>query len=528
MKIDFDENFDVIIIGGGALGSSLALDSASRGLKTILIEENDFSSASSSKSTKLLHGGVRYLEKVVNTLDRKQFSLVYEALNERYNFLKNANHLAHKIKILSPIKKWYELPYYYVGLKLYDFFSKEKTLGSTSYKNKKTLQKQIPSINKKTIKSAVEFYDGSFNDSKLAINILQSAQIYGAIVKNYTKFEAFIYKETKLVGIKAYDKFKEKELFFKASCIINATGKDVDRLRKLDDEMAEEITTFSKGTHLVISKKLLNIKEGVIIPQTKDGRVLFILPWLDYCLIGTTDKEVSVSESLKASKEEKEYLLEHINEYFDKKILFSDILSSWSGLRVLIKNNDDSKDVVREHIIDISKNNLISICGGKWTTARKIAQECLDFAIEKSLINTDLESFTQDIKLFGSYENKQNLKEEIAKYGFSSLANKHLLETYGINALKVLKLSKEKEEKSKILENYAYLKIEVFYCLEYEFIRKPMDFLARRIRLAFLDKKACKNAVESVSRIIQEYYSYDEKTYESLVLEAQKELDEFF
>lgn len=526
MNIKFDEDYEVLIIGGGAIGANIALDFSSRGFKTLLIEQNDFASGTSSKSTKLLHGGVRYLEKAVNDLDLKQYNLVNEALNERAHFLNNASHLSNKLRLLSPIEKWYEGPYYYFGLKLYDLISKEKSIGQTSYKNEDELIESLPFIDTNKYNSAIEYFDGSFNDAKLVIDILKTAQNYDCSFRNYNKLEAFIYKDEKIVGIKAYDKIKKNEYFIKADIVINASGHYVDSIRKADDENSKDLTVFSKGSHFVISNDILNIKEGLLIPNTKDGRVLFVLPWLDYCLIGTTDIKVGFSTNSNVSEEEIDYLLTHINSYFNKTICKKDILSSWSGLRTLIKDNNSSKDIVREHIIEISKSNLVSICGGKWTTSRKIAQECTTKAL-KDILNTSRPCLTKDIKINGSYSKDDELDKKIDSF-FEEDIKKHLINTYGINALKILDIAKKREAFKRLLDKKPFIEAELLYCLKYEFVKKPMDFLARRIRLAFLDKNSAKLCLSFVVKTIKIYFDLNKKQAEKLLVDAKKELDELF
>lgn len=522
MQIDFHDKYDIIIIGGGAIGSSIALDSASRGLKTLLIEQNDFSSGSSSKSTKLLHGGVRYLEQAIIKLEKKQLNLVFEALKERKHFLDNASFLSKKIGILTPIKKWYELPYYYLGLKIYDLISNNKSLGKTSILTKKQLQESI--LNIKNFPFAVKYYDGSFNDSKLNISILQTAQKYEAILKNYTQLQAFIYKDSKIKGIQVYDRLNKKEYLFKSNCIINATGHYIDIIRKLDNKNTKDLVEYSRGSHIIISNEKLKIKEAILIPKTSDKRVLFILPWENHILIGTTDIKCEFSKNLKISEEEKDYLLNHINKYFNEKIKKEDILSSWSGIRTLLKQELNSKDIIREHIIETSPTNLISIAGGKWTTARKIAEACMTLAIDKGLVKPLKECITNSIKLHGSYKSKIIIEnKKLSENQILMLKN-----LYGGNIYKVIQIAEEFNAYEKINKNYLYIKAQIIYAIKYEYVKMPLDFLARRIRLAFLNKKECFNSIEYVTNVICDYNNYDKNTKDKLIKNARVELDEIF
>ncbi len=496
--------YDIVVIGGGATGSGIAVDSASRGFKTLLLEKNDFSEGTSSRSTKLVHGGVRYLEAAVKSLDKDQYNLVKEGLKERSRLLKNAPHLCSKLTLVTPIYKWWELPYMFVGLSLYDLVSGKRGLGRSSIVSKKKMFDNFPSIKKDGLVGGVKYYDGSFNDARLNISLVQTAKKYGATCKNYHEAKSFIYNEEKISGVIVEDKINKKEILIESNIIINATGAFSDNIRLLDDKKAKKMLDLSSGIHIVLDKKYLPNNEGLMIPKTEDGRVLFILPWMGKCLVGTTDESTTLSEHPDVAPSDVEYLLKHLEIYFDLKIQKEEILSQWCGIRPLVApdNNSSTSKIVRDHIITSSDSGLISIIGGKWTTYRKMAQETVDYTI--SNFNLELkECKTKKLKLVGS----ENLKKSLLKKIDNKEIADHLYKLYGDNALKVYK-SVEKVEK--LHSNYHYTNAEVVYCIENELVKKPLDFIVRRTTIALIDRKVAIEILEKVLIIMQNEFSWNE------------------
>ncbi|WP_024955376.1 glycerol-3-phosphate dehydrogenase/oxidase [Sulfurospirillum arcachonense] len=517
-------HFDLIIIGGGATGSGIALDATLRGLKTLIVEKNDFGEGTSSRSTKLVHGGVRYLEGAVKKLDSSQYNLVKEALKERYRLLKNASHLASPITLVTPLYKWYEIPYMYIGLVLYDLISGNRRLGTSKIVGKKEIMDIFPAVKKKNLKGGVRYYDGAFNDAKMIISLLQSAKEKGCEVKNYTEVIDFLYEDTKLRGVRLFDKLKNIEYELTSDCIINATGVFSDQVRKLDDKNSKEMLKVSSGIHIVLDKKFLPNNEGIMIPKTEDGRVLFMLPYLGKCLVGTTDEESKVEEHPCVSNDDIEYLLRHIDKYFDVKVSKSDILSSWSGLRPLVINENvqSTKELVREHVISKAESGLISIVGGKWTTYRKMAEEILDFSFKDKRNLQDCG--TKEYKLVGNNKNIINIQEKLNGLNYNNKLVKHLISSYGDCSLDVVKYI-EKFGTKKLHEEYPYVEAEVYYSIDHEFTCKPLDFLVRRIGLGFIDKKGAKECLESTTEIFKDKFSWNEEEYTLHVKEAKNILD---
>jgi len=510
-----DSTYDIVIIGGGATGSGIAIDAASRGFKTLLLEKNDFAEGTSSRSTKLVHGGVRYLEAAVKGLDKDQFNLVKEGLKERSRLLKNAAHLCSRLTLVTPIYKWWELPYMFVGLSLYDFVSGKRGLGRSSIVSKNTMFSNFPSIKKEGLVGGVKYYDGSFNDARLNISLLQTAQKYGAECKNYHEVEGFIYKNEKISGLRVKNRINNEVETVNSPIVINATGAFSDQIRFLDDKDAKKMLDLSSGIHIVLDKKYLPSDEGLMIPKTEDGRVLFILPWMGKCLVGTTDENTSLSEHPKVEEKDVEYILKHLEIYFDLKIQKDEILSSWCGIRPLVApdSNASTSSIVRDHVISSSNSGLVSIIGGKWTTYRKMAEETVDYVISKY----DLEQKqckTKKLKLVGSEQLDKSQKID----NLSEEVNKHLTSMYGDKAVEVYKSSKDIEL---LHEDYSYTNAEVIYCIKNEFVEKPLDFLVRRSSLGLIDIKAAKDMLESVLSIMKVELNWDESTVDSRRDEAQ-------
>ena len=514
--------YDLIVIGGGASGAGIALDASLRGLKTLLLEKNDFSQGTSSRSTKLIHGGVRYLEAAIKSLNLSQYHLVKEGLKERGLFLKNASHLSQKITLVTPLYKWYEIPYIFIGLSIYDLIAGKKSLGKTQIVSKKEMIKQFPHVKKEGLKGGVRYFDGAFNDSRMNIALLQTAQAEGCVVKNYTQVIGFLYKDKKISGVRVQDKLRDEIYTFHGEVVVNATGVFCDMLRKLDDSSAIEFVRPSSGIHIVLDKKFLPNDEGLMIPKTEDGRVLFMLPYLGKCLAGTTDEASTIQEYPHVTEKEIDYLIRHLKLYFSVQISKQEILSCWSGLRPLVvsENITDTKELVREHVISKSATNLVSITGGKWTTYRKMAEDVVDTVTQMLNPRQFKAVQTQTFKLKGSEESKEVINEKLKPLGLDDKTQEHLIATYGSCALDVVAFM-EKYGTGKIHKNYEILVAEVYYAIQYEFAKEPLDFLVRRSNLALIDTEAAKECLEDVALIFKEECSWSDTIYEEKLQKAK-------
>jgi glycerol-3-phosphate dehydrogenase len=524
-----NEKVDIVIIGGGCVGSGIALDATLRGYNVILLEKNDFASGASSKSSKLVHGGIRYLEKAIKQMDKAQYDLVKEGIKERSIFLKNASNIAKKLKINIPIYSYLKLIYTYFGLLIYKLMAKNKSLGKNSFVNKVVSILISLNIKQENLKGFLSFYDGSFLDFRMIISLLQTAVSKGAIVKNYCEVNEFLYDvNNKISGVKYFDKIKNKNYEINAKVVINASGANVDNLRLKDDESTNEILALSSGIHIVVSKEFLSSNEGILLPNTSDGRIIFILPYMNYCLIGTSDNKTTYEENLKAQEQEIEYLLKEVNNYFEKHLTKEDILSSWSGIRPLVKSDKSSTEqMVREHIILKSKNDLISIAGGKWTTYRKMAEDLISFLIKNKLLEKQKKCETKRTKLLGNDDTKE-LEKLLSFYPISKKTKNSLKTLYGSSCIKVLNLANETDNFELINPNLPYLKAEIEYCIKEEFVEKTIDFLARRVGLCFLDKKLALSCVDVVCEEMGKILFWDEKRVEKENLECKENINNYF
>lgn len=521
--------YNFIIIGGGASGSGIALDTSSRGYKVLLLESNDFASGTSSKSSKLIHGGVRYLEKAVKQFDIEQYNLVKEGLKERAIFLKNAPHLAKRLKLDTPVYSYLEAFYIYTGLFLYKLIAGNKSIGGNYFLNNTVLSLLQPSLKKDKLKGAISFYDGRFLDSRMVIALLQTAKSFSCEVKNYSEVKNFTYDEQNNVnGVIYFDKQTNTSHEVKAQAVINATGTNVDNIRLLDDKKSEDILSLSSGIHIVVPKRFLPFDEGILIPKTQDGRIIFILPYLDKCLIGTTDNEVEYTSKPKALEKEVEYLISHVNDYFELRINTEDVLSSWSGIRPLVKSkkSKSTQQVVREHLITSSKNGLISISGGKWTTYRKMAEQLVDYAIKKKNLEVYKPCQTKKLKVVGSNLEKEKVLELMTAYDVSKYTKENLVYLYGDKAIDILECAKEYDAYNLIHDTLPYIQAEVIYCIKHEFVKEPIDFISRRILLSFVDKKKALDCVEKVCEIMTVYFEWDNILIK--IKETKKEIEELF
>jgi glycerol-3-phosphate dehydrogenase len=409
-KLKSTKEFDICIIGGGATGLGIAVDAASRGYKTILLEKHDFAKGTSSRSTKLVHGGVRYLQ-------QGNIKLVLEALKERGLLLKNAPHLVKNQSFVIPNYKWWESPFYGIGLKLYDWMAGSMGFGPSKFLSKEETLELAPTLDTDGLRGGVQYHDGQFDDARLAIHLAMTAADYGATVLNYMSVEGLIKENGKVCGVRIKDKIEGNESEVKAKAVINATGIFSDSILKMDDVNAEPLITHSQGIHLVFDKEFLSTETAIMIPKTDDGRVLFAVPWHNKIIVGTTDTPVAqASEEPVAMKEEIEFVMKHIARYLSKDPGYADVRSVFAGLRPLVKSNSKLTSAIsRDHHISISDSELFSITGGKWTTYRKMAEDVMEFAIHK-IGSEEKECVTKNLHIHG-YKEKNDYKAPLYYYG---------------------------------------------------------------------------------------------------------------
>lgn len=471
--------FDLLVIGGGATGCGIAVDAASRGLKVALVERNDFAEGTSSRSTKLLHGGVRYLEAAVKKLDRTHLKLVLEALRERGALLANAPHLSRKLALITPLYSWWEIPYVYAGLKLYDLLSGRRSIGSSRYLTRKQALTRFPGLKAEGLKGGVLYYDGQFLDSRLVIALMRTARANGALLLNQVEAVGLTHAAGKVDGADLLDKLTGARWTVKARAVINATGPFADGVAKLDDKGAKPILTVSSGAHIVLDKSFVPDDTGLLIPKTHDGRVLFVLPWQGHALVGTTDEKAVVEEHPRPTREETAYLLDYVRQIFGVEIGEEAVKSSWSGLRPLAfdPKAKNSAELARDHVLLTSPSGLITITGGKWTTYRLMSEEAVDHAVAQAGLSAG-PCRTETLKLFDP-------AEELAA------------------------LTAQGWDK-KLHPDHPYKEADVLQAVRQEDAVHAEDVLTRRLTLALVDRAAARAAAPKVIEIMAGELGWDE------------------
>ena len=479
--LDKTPEWDVVIIGGGASGLGIATDAANRGLKTLLLEKIDFAKGTSSRSTKLVHGGVRYLQ-------NGDVSLVLEALRERGIMRKNAPHLVRDLSFIIPSYDWWSSPFYGLGLKVYDMMAGKLGLGPSTLLNKEETLSLIPNVNKKGLRGGVIYHDGQFDDARMAISLALTADSEGAVMLNYTEVYSFIKENDLIIGLEFKDRINgsKKRVFSKS--IVNATGVFSDKLISLDQPRAKQLIRPSQGVHIVLDKSFLNGPQAIMVPHTSDGRVLFAVPWNEYVVVGTTDTPINetLDEPI-ALDEEIQFIIDNAGMYMSKKPKRSDIKSVFAGLRPLAAsegNKETTKEISRHHKITVSTSGLINVLGGKWTTYRKIAEDTVNTVLMVS----------------GLSERKCNT-ETLPIFGFDPTTNwNDPLHFYGTEAKKVeaMDLNGNKSLSSKLF----ITKNQICWAIKNEMAITLEDVLARRTRCLFLDAHETEKIAPKVAEIM--------------------------
>lgn len=476
--------WDIIVVGGGASGLGVALDAISRGFKTLLLEQDDFAKGTSSRSTKLVHGGVRYLA-------QGNIDLVKEALYERGLLLKNAAHLVKNETFIIPNYNWWGGIYYKFGLSMYDFLSGSKSFGTPKYLSKKEITERMPELNTKKLKSGVSYQDGQFDDARLAINLAQTCIEKGATLLNYFKVKNLLKDKDQIIGLEAIDIETNETYPIKGKTIINATGVFVDNILKMDVPTGKPIIRPSQGVHLVLDHSFSTSEDAIMIPKTDDGRVLFVVPWHQKLIIGTTDTPLNEhSLEPRALEEEIEFILNTAGKYLKKKPIRKDVLSVFAGLRPLAATDGDdskTKEISRSHKIIVSKSGLITLTGGKWTTFRKMGEDTINKAVKLGKLPSRI-SKSKEISIHG---NREKVDRKTHFY------------VYGSDQDQLFDFIKSNQEWSKpIIANSEYLVGEIIWSIRNEMARTVEDFLARRTRILFLDAKLAIEMALKVSEIM--------------------------
>jgi len=489
-----DKIWDIVIIGGGATGLGAGVDAASRGYDTLVLEKYDFSKGTSSRSTKLVHGGVRYLA-------AGDIGLVLEALNERGLLLQNAPHLVKNQQFIIPNYDWWDGPFYTVGLKVYDMMAGKLGLGPSIHITKEETMKAIPNLVEEGLRGGVIYHDGQFDDSRLAISLAQTITDNGGYVLNNCEVTRLIKNEEGIIsGVECFDSENRQSYIIKAKVVVNATGIFVDSINRMDEPDHINTVVPSQGIHIILDHSFLQGNSAIMIPKTTDGRVLFAVPWHGKVVVGTTDTPVENPEiEPRALDEEIKFILNTASKYLTKKPKRKDVLSIFAGLRPLAApedKNQETKEISRSHRLIISKSGLLTMIGGKWTTYRKMGEDIVDKAILLGGLNA-MECVTKNMPIHGYLKNTNH--------------NMHLY-VYGSDLPKIKALiGKDPKLGEKLHPDLPYLKAEVVWAVSEEMARTVEDFLARRTRALLLDARASIMMAPEVADIMAKELGYRRK-----------------
>jgi len=501
--------FDLLVVGGGATGAGAALDAAARGLSVALVERDDLAAATSSRSTKLIHGGVRYLEKAVKEFDRSQFHLVRDALRERAVLIRNAPHLCHPLPLVTPLYEWWQVPYYLTGLKIYDALAGRANLAPSRFVDAREALQRFPMLREEGLRGGVVYHDGQFDDARMNVAIALSAAERGAIVATHAEVVGLHREGGRVRRATVRDGASGEEVTVAARAILNATGPFVDELRRLDDPTITPMLDASSGVHIVLDARFAPPGTGLLIPQTEDGRVLFLLPWQGATLVGTTDQPAAIERHPRATEDEIAYILRHVRQYFSSPVERGDVLAAWSGLRPLVSDPKaaDTARLSRDHVVHVADSGLVTIAGGKWTTYRRMAADAVDAALTVAGLAA-VPSPTEDLRLAGAERLLPTGAGELQERGFPADVARHLHLAYGDRADAVAEIAGG-DGAVRLAPDHPYLEAEVRHAARAEFAASAVDVLARRTRLAMLDAAAARAAAPRVAEIMAEELGWD-------------------
>ncbi|KAK9913189.1 hypothetical protein M0R45_037013 [Rubus argutus] len=541
---------DILVIGGGATGCGVALDAATRGLRVGLVEREDFSSGTSSRSTKLLHGGVRYLEKAVFNLDYGQLKLVFHALEERKQVIDNAPHLCHALPCMTPCFEWFDVVYYWMGLKMYDLVAGLRLLHVSRYYSAQESVELFPTLARngknKSLKGTVVYYDGQMNDSRLNVGLACTAAIAGAAVLNHAEVISFLKDEesNRTIGARIRDNLSGEEFDTYAKVVVNAAGPFCDSVRKMTDKDARPMICPSSGVHIVLPDYYSPEGMGLIVPKTKDGRVVFMLPWLGRTVAGTTDSNTSITLLPEPHEDEIQFILDAISDYLNVKVRRTDVLSAWSGIRPLATDPSakNTESISRDHVVCEDYTGLVTITGGKWTTYRSMAEDAVNAAIKSGKLTPENECVTSKLQIVGGdgwdpasftvlAQQYRRMKKshggKIVPGVMDTAAAKHLSHAYGTFAEQVAAIAQNENLGKRLAHGYPFLEAEVAYCARNEYCESAIDFIARRSRLAFLDTDAAGRALPRVIEILATEHKWDNSRRKQELEKARQFLETF-
>ena len=469
LRVEQNKPWDIAVIGGGATGMGVAVDASARGLDVVLVESHDFGKGTSSRSTKLVHGGVRYLE-------QGNISLVMSALKERGLLRQNAPHLVHDLAFVVPNYSWWEAPFYGIGLKLYDMLAGKYGFGASKVLTREETLAELPGLEPEELRGGVVYYDGQFDDARLLIHLAMTAADHGALLMNYCPATQLLRDpEGYINALQVKETESGEEFTLPARIVVNATGVFTDSVRRMADPSADPLVVTSQGIHLVFDRSFLKGDSALMVPRTRDGRVLFVIPWHGHAVAGTTDTPVDApSIEPRPLEEEIEFILETASLYFTRPPRRADVLAVYVGLRPLVKGDGKTSALSRDHVIHVDPSGLLTITGGKWTTYRHMAEDCVDHAITLGRL-ADQPCPTRNLRIHGYLENSATLAS---------------LEVYGSDAEHIRALAQEPSLASRLHPALPYIGAEVVWAARQEMARTVEDVLARRTRALFLNADA--------------------------------------
>lgn len=527
-----NQKFDLCIIGGGATGAGCALDAQLRGLKTALVDAGDFAGATSSKSTKIAHGGVRYLEEAVKDLDPSQYHVVTRALHERIRMLRNAPYLSHTMEFLLPCFHWTEVAYYDVGLKMYDWVSGDAGIFPSHFLSKAETLRRMPGLKPNQLVGSIAYADGQFDDARYNLALVETFAQAGGEPLNYARVLAFEKdSEGRLKAAEVVEQFTGKKFVIQAAAFVNATGPLSDSLRALAKPGAPPRMRPSKGVHILLPLEIMPSSDALLIPKTEDGRVLFAVPWLGRLLVGTTEQEVSPHDELHVTQEEVQYILHHLNQYLEKPVTPDQIVSGFAGARPLVASGDarDTKKLARDDEIEVdAKSGLISIMGGKWTTYRAMAEDTID-AVQESLGKEKTVSPTRSHPLIGSDGYTPVYWQKLVQeYGISEETAQHLADKFGTRSEQVLALAKRDAELSRpIVDGLPQLRAEVAFCARNEMAVTIEDILSRRLGMQLFSWRSAIHAAPLVASILARELGWPSEATQNATRQYVEEINRY-
>jgi glycerol-3-phosphate dehydrogenase len=521
--------FDVCVIGGGATGSGCALDSQLRGMKTVLLEGADFASGASSAATKIVHGGVRYLEETVKQLDPAQYEVVNRALHERIHMLHNGPFLSRPMEFLIPCSSWFNVAYMGFGMKLYEWIAGKDSLFPSRFLSKTKALERMPGLAPDHLIGSIAYADGQFDDARYNMGLINTFVEAGGEALNYARVVGFTKDaNAKLQAAAVEEQWTQQRFTVRAKGFVNATGPAADTIRGLATPGTPSRMRLSKGAHLVLPLEVFPTRDALLIPKTDDGRVLFAVPWFDRLLIGTTEQEVTIHDELYLSQGDVAYLLHHINRYFAATIRAEQIVSGFAGARPLVSagGSRDTKKLARDHEVEVdARSGLISIMGGKWTTHRAMAEDTIN-AVQQSLGRAATPGVTLDHPLYGSAGYTPEFWQSLLRdYNLPEQTAKHLSQKFGTNATKVLQLTKEDSSlAAPIVSGFAPLRAEIAYCARYEMALTIEDVLMRRTGLQFFSWRAAISAAAPTAAILAKELGWSPEFERSAAEEYRKKI----